>query len=130
MAYRFACLDVIVDAYCFSDLTADQKLTVSSMPLYAVFERRGKNLSIRYEAVDILLRVPSEELFRVGLSKAVLLEARNEFLRFEAEQELGEREDFSFYDDYFSLLFSGDLDDSEALESLLSSSILATSGGM
>ena len=88
MIYRFAYLDVIADDLFFSCLTADQKLTIHSMPLYAVFAYKDRTLPIRYEAVDILLKLQSEALFHVGLSKGELLMARNAFLRFEAEQEL------------------------------------------
>lgn len=127
MAYRYVCLDIIADAYCFHAEHADQKLTVESMPLYAVFENTysGKSLPLRYEAIQILLRAHQDHLFCVGLLKSELLIARNDILRFEAEEEL-------LYKPYsissvpeLSLFFSSD-----SMEDWLSSNILATSGGM
>lgn len=88
MVFRFAYLDIIADTFSYGPIENDEKLTLLSMPLYAVFEKQNMLLPIRYEAVDILLKMPSGSLRNVGLRKAELLAARNEFLRFESEEEL------------------------------------------
>lgn len=117
MVFRFECLDIIADAFSYGPIEDDVKLTVLSMPLYAVFKKRHMFLPLRYEDIGILLGMSPDSLRQVGLRKAELLTARNEFLRFENEEEL-------------YLLSGPDEIDSACGDSSIFLSARATSGGI
>lgn len=92
MAYRFNDLDIL-DIQRFAEIPVDAKLTLSVLPLMAVFiNNRQQILPMSVEAVTVMLRADHELLERLGLRKSELLLARNAFIRFEQDEELFEDE--------------------------------------